>query len=100
MTFGEPLAAAGVLLALTILLWLFIAFLTKHIVASYYYCRFTYEAYIAALRGTTYTAFDYDDCVSAASSLYRKLTSRLTVRNLLTKIITFFHKRRHPEGYI
>ena len=100
MTLGEWLGLSAVSGVLLLLFYLFLVMFIRHIIASYYYCRFTYAAYIASLRNQSSQQFGYDDCLFAANSLYDKLTAPLTIRNFLTKIIAFIHKRRHPEDYI
>ena len=100
MTLGEWLGLLAISGVLLLLFYLFLVMLIRNIIASYYYCKFTYAAYITSLHSQSSPQFDYDDCLSVASSLYNKLTAPLTIRNFLTKIIAFVHKRRHPEDYI
>ena len=100
MTFAEW---CNVLIACTIillLLWFILMFIIRHTVACCYYCKFTYEAYLTHIRKTDDRQFDYDDCLRAATILRYRYSSKFTIRKLLTFVIAYFHKRRHPEDYV
>ena len=100
MTFAEGLAASFVLVLVSFIFYILTRWILRNICASYYYIQFTYEVYIANLKQREAIRFDYDDCLQLASTKFNTFVSRFTVRKLLTHIIAYFHKRRHPEDYM